>query len=145
MLVSSAVCVCVCVCVSRRELQQTLQSVSTIQEEKESLFKATEELQIVLQVRTITLLCFMYTNVHSYPQTRLCLLQTLQTVSKEKEQTTVELQERERLAMDMEEEKHQLEEATTHLKAGLIVSASPLPLCSPSFALAPKGAPPVVV
>ena len=69
MLVSSAVCVCVCVCVSRRELQQTLQSVSTIQEEKESLFKATEELQVVLQVRTITLLCFMYTNVHSYPQT----------------------------------------------------------------------------
>ena len=61
-------------------------------------------------------------------------------MSKEKEQTTVELQERERLAMDMEEEKHQLEEATTHLKAGLIVSASPLPLCSPSFALAPKGA-----
>jgi transposase-like protein len=59
-------------------------------------------------------------------------------VSKEKEQTTVELQERERLARELEEEKQQLEEATTHLKAGLIVSASSLPLCSPS--LAPKGA-----
>ena len=34
-----------------RELQQTLQSVNTIQEEKESLSKATEELQQVLQVR----------------------------------------------------------------------------------------------
>ena len=33
-----------------RELQQTLQSVNTIQEEKESLSKATEELQQVLQV-----------------------------------------------------------------------------------------------
>jgi hypothetical protein len=93
----------------QQELQQTLQSVNTIQEEKASLFKATEELQIVLQ-----------------------------TVSKEKEQTTVELQERERLARELEEEKQQLEEATTHLKAGLIVSASSLPLCSPS--LAPKGA-----
>ena len=33
-----------------RELQQTLMSVNTIEEEKASLFKATEELQNILQV-----------------------------------------------------------------------------------------------
>ena len=49
-------------------------------------------------------------------------MHTLQTVSEEKEQTTVKLQEREKLARELEEEKQQLEEATSHLKAGLIVS-----------------------
>ena len=33
-----------------RELQQTIMSVNTIEEEKESLFKATEELQTTLEV-----------------------------------------------------------------------------------------------
>ena len=49
-----------CVCVLCRELQQTLQSVETIQEEKNSLSKTTEELQTILLVRFHALL---YINV----------------------------------------------------------------------------------
>ena len=45
-----------CVCVLCRELQQTLQSVETIQEEKNSLSKTTEELQTILLVRFHALL-----------------------------------------------------------------------------------------
>lgn len=43
-------------------------------------------------------------------------------MSEEKEKTAAELQERERLAKQLEEEKKNLEEATSHLKGDLMVS-----------------------
>ena len=46
----------------------------------------------------------------------------LQTVSEEKEKTAAELQERERLAKQLEEEKENLEKTTTDLKGDLMVS-----------------------
>ncbi len=46
----------------------------------------------------------------------------LQTVSEQKEKTDAELEERARLAQQLEEEKKQLEEKTTHLEGDLLVS-----------------------
>ena len=43
-------------------------------------------------------------------------------MSEEKEKTVAELEERERLAKQLEEEKKNLEEATTNLKGNLMVS-----------------------
>lgn len=128
-----------------RELQQTIMSVNTIQEEKESLFKATEELQTTLEVSfnfcTHNDRC-AYTHIWASYHIHIgsffacvcvagCFISppfpsSTQVISKEKEKTTAELQEREKLARELEEEKQQLEEATSHLKAGIIVSKQPI-------------------
>ena len=51
----------------------------------------------------------------------LKIFSCLQTVSEEKEKAAAELEERERLAKQLEAEKKNLEEATTNLKGNLMV------------------------
>lgn len=73
-----------------QELQQTLNAMQQIQDEKENLHKKTEKLQV-----------------------------TLQSVSEEKEKTAAELEDRGRLAQQLQEEKKHLEDATSGLMGDL--------------------------
>ena len=79
-----------------------------IEEEKSKLFKQTESLQANLEVSK------HFKNTFSY-------LSLSQSITTEKELTTAQLKERERLTKQLEEEKKTLEEATSHLKGDLMV------------------------